>query len=91
MMTSSAEAYAAALSVVVVRCSALARPRLRQDALYLIILNGADELVELFRLFRRSRDGCDLVVLRQQNRQTQADITYACNSDFHGLPPYNAR
>ena len=62
---------------------ALARPRLREEALDLIVLNGADEPVELFRFFRRSRDGRDLVVLRQQNRQAQADITYACNGNLH--------
>ena len=56
---------------------------LSEEALNLIILNRADELVQLIGFGRCGRDSCYFMILCEENCQRETDISYACNCDFH--------
>ena len=61
--------------------------RLPEETLDLIVLDGADELVQLLCLCLGGSDSCHLMVLRQQHRQGEPYISNACHGDLHGLSP----
>ena len=87
-MTSSAEPYAAALSVVVWRLSFLSPALgLSEETLYLIILDRTDEIVELLSLCRSGCDSGYLMFLGKKNRKRKTDITDTCYCDFHIRTP----
>ena len=63
----------------------LALPRLclRQEALNLVVLDGRYVVVDLLDLLGHDVQRVDLVVLREQNGEGQADVAGTGNSDLH--------
>ena len=64
---------------------ALPLERLAEEALDLIVLNRANELIEFVRLRRRSGYSSNFVVLCQQHGQRQTDIADTGNGDIHSV------
>ena len=56
---------------------------LRQILLDVFVLNGRLSAVDLLHLFREDVHGCDVVMLRQQGGDGQADVSGARDCDVH--------
>ncbi len=56
---------------------------LPEETLDFIVLNRANELVQLFSFCRCGRDCCYFMILCEENSQRETDISYACYCNFH--------
>ena len=65
----------------------LPRPCLSEETINLIILDRADELVELLSLGLSGCDGGNLMLLGKKNRKRKTDITDTGYCDFHIYTP----